>query len=191
MKIGEAQQACRKQMKAYQTQRAELAGQLQVLRSRMKAVPDGQEQYKKEAATLELTLQALDEKQQEYQDYLSRLSEQYYAYWSAEAAKQQASVSEDRVADIGKIMEVARRLMKGAIVPAADEKKLMEFSMDMYQMAKNVGSMIRRQKREKYDSLWEEEEKKEYGDPGKAAENREALPPGPEMTLQDIMQTLE
>ena len=133
----------------------------------------------------------MDEKQQEYQDYLSRLTEQYCAYWNAEAAKQQASASEDYVEDIGKIMEVARRLMKGAIVPAADERKLMDFSMDMYQMAKNVGSMIRRQKREKYDSLWEEEEKQEYADPRETAVNREALPPVPEMALQDITQKLE
>ena len=74
MKIGEAQQACREQIKAYQTQRAELSGQLKMLRSRMEAAPGGQEQYTKDAATLELTLQELDEKQQEDQDYLSRLT---------------------------------------------------------------------------------------------------------------------
>ena len=67
----------------------------------------------------------------------------------------------------------------------------MDFSMDMYQMAKNVGSMIRRQKREKYDSLWEEEEKQEYADPRETAMNKEALPPVPEMALQDITQKLE
>lgn len=163
MKIGEEQQVCREQMRAYQTQRAQLYGQLKQLRSWMKTAPDGQEQYGKEAASLELTLQAMDEKQQEYEDYMNRLAERYCAYWNAEAAKQQAAASEEYAADVGKIMEVSRRLMRGAIVPAADEKKLMEFSMDMYQMAKNVGAMIRRQKREKYDSLWEDEQEKVTG----------------------------
>ena len=34
--------------------------------------------------------------------------------------------------------------------------------------------MIRRQKREKYDTLWGEEEEKEYEDPKEAAENAQA-----------------
>ena len=67
-------------------------------------------------------------------------------------------------------------------MPAADEKKLMEFSMEMYQTAKNVGAMVQRQKREKYDSLWGEEEEKEYADPGEAAENAEVSLEGPEVT---------
>lgn len=97
-------------------------------------------------------------------------------------ADQQKDAARDYAADMGKIMEVARRIMRGAIVPAADEKKLMEFSMEMYQTAKNVGAMVQRQKREKYDSLWGEEEEKEYADPGEAAENAEVSLEGPEVT---------
>ena len=52
--------------------------------------------------------------------------------------------------------------------------RLMEFSNEMYQTAKSVGAMIRRQKREKYDTLWGEEEEKEYEDPKEAAENAQA-----------------
>lgn len=60
---------------------------------------------------------------------------------------------------MAKIMEVARRIMRGAIVPASDEKKLMEYSEEIYQTAKSVGAMVRRQKKEKYDSLWGDEDR--------------------------------
>ena len=59
---------------------------------------------------------------------------------------------------MSKAMEVARRIMKGGIVPAKDEKKLMEFSMELYQAAKNIGSMVQQREREKYKSLWKDEE---------------------------------
>lgn len=174
MKIGEAQQIYREQMQTYRAQKAALSKQLEDVQSKINASPDGKEQYGSEAATLELTLDALDKKQQEYQDYLNRLSEQYCAVWNAAVTEQQADATAEYAADMAKILEVARRIMKGAIVPASDEKKLMEFSSEMYQTAKNIGAMAQRQKREKYDTLWEEEEEKEYPDPREEAENAEA-----------------
>ncbi len=180
MKIGEAQEIYREQVKACRMQKKEVSKQLKTVRSRMEASMEGRKKYSEEAATLELTLEALDEKQEEYQDYLSRLSEQYCAYWNAAVADQQADASAEYAEDMAKIMEVARRIMSGAVVPASDERKLMEFSEEMYQTAKNVGAMVRRQKREKYDSLWGEEEKKEYADPQEAAENGEAPSGAPE-----------
>lgn len=181
MKIGEAQQLYRGQVKAYQTQKSVIAKQLEEVKKRMKYSPDTKEEDESAAATLELTLHALDEKQDEYQEYLSRLADQYCAYWNAEAAKQQKDASEEYAEDMAKIMEVARRIMKGAVVPGSDEKKLMEFSMDLYQVAKNIGAMAQREKREKYDSLWEEKEEKEYADPQETAENASAGPGAPEI----------
>ena len=163
MKIGEAQEIYREQVRVYREQKSQVSKQLQTIRSRMEASPEQRERYEPEAATLELTLEALDEKQEEYR-----------AYWNAAVADQQADASAEYAENMAKIMEVARRIMRGAIVPAADERKLMEFSEEMYQTAKNVGAMVRRQKREKYDSLWEDEEEKEYQDPQEAAENGEA-----------------
>ena len=181
MKIGEAQEIYRAQVMAYQKEKASVSKQLHNLRRRMEAHPEGKEQYQSEAATLELTLDALKEKQEEYQDYLSDLAEQYCAYWNATAAEQQADAAEDYAVDMAKIMEVARRIMRGAIVPAADEKKLMEYSEEMYQTAKNIGAMVQRQKKEKYDSLWEDEEEKTYDDPREAAENGEVMSEGPQV----------
>lgn len=188
MKIGEAQQIYREQVSAYQTQKAVLAKRLQDIRSRMGSSADEKEQYGSEAAILELTLDALDEKQTEYQDYLSKLTNQYFAYWNAAAADQQADAAEEYAAELGKIIEVARRIMKGATVPATDEKKLMEYSSEMYQAAKSIGAMVQRQKKEKYDSLWEEEEEKEYDDPRETAENAEVSTGGPE--IADVADTM-
>lgn len=179
MKIGEAQEIYREQVRAYQKEKNSISKQLQGLRRRMEIRPEEKEQCATEAATLELTLEALDEKQDEYQEYLSQLTETYCAYWNAAVADQQADASAEYAEDMAKIMEVARRIMHGDIVPASDEKKLMEYSEEMYQTAKSVGAMVRRQKREKYDSLWGDEEEKEYPDPREAAENAEAPGGGP------------
>ncbi|MBD5494312.1 MAG: hypothetical protein HDR12_08055 [Lachnospiraceae bacterium] len=181
MKIGEAQQIYREQIKAYNTQKAALSKQLQDVRSRMEASPEDKEIFGSEAAVLELSIEALNKQQDEYQDYMDELSDQYCAYWNATVAEQQADAAKEYGAEMGKLMEVARRLMKGAIVPSYDEKKLMEFDKDLYQMAKSIGMLVRQQKKEKYDSLWEEEEEKEYDDPMEVAENAEAASDGPEV----------
>lgn len=188
MRIGEAQQLYREQVKEYRTQKSAISKQLENLRSKMENSPEGQEKYGSEAATLELTLDALDEKQKEYQDYLDKLADQYCAYWNAAVAEQQKDATAEYTAELGKIMEVARRLMKGSIVPASDERKLMEYSMDLYQAAKNIGAIIQREKREKYKSLWGEEEEKEYDDPREVAENAEASGAAPEIVaVEDTM----
>lgn len=174
MKIGEAQQIYRQQVKEYREQRAVLSKQLQSVRSKMEHFQDKDGQFASEAATLELTIGALDEKEDEYQEYLDRLADKYCAHWNATVAEQQADAAEEYAVEMGKILEVARRIMKGATVPAADEKKLMEFSFEMYQTAKNIGAIARREKKEEYDSLWGDEEKKEYDDPGEVAENAQA-----------------
>lgn len=181
MKIGEAQQIYREQVRAYREQRAALSKQLKTVQSRIERFEGAKEQYASEAVTLELTINALNEKEDEYQDYLDKLADQYCAYWNATVADQQADAAKEYGIEMGKILEVARRIMKGAIVPASDEKKLMEFSLDMYQAAKSIGAMARREKKEEYDSLWGDEEEKEYDDPQEVAENAEAATAGPEM----------
>ncbi len=184
MKIGEAKQMYRDQVNAYRKQQAILSKQLEEVNKKLQQAPQDkkeQEAYQSQAATLQLTLDALEEKEDEYQEYLDQLAEQYCAYWNKTVAEQQKEAGKEYAAEMGKLMEVARRLMKGAIVPASDEKKLMEFSMDMYQVAKNIGAMVRQQKKEKYDSLWDEEKKKECDDPREVAENADAGAGGPEI----------
>lgn len=184
MKIGEAQQSYREQGKLYQEQKAALTKQLQKIQARMAASPMGREQYGSEAAVLELSLKDLAEKQKENQDYLNLLSAQQWVYQSMEEARQQAQTGQENIAEVGKILEVARRIMRGGIVPASDEKKLMEYSSDLYQAAKNIGAMMQRRKREKFDSLWKDEEKEEYGIQEQTSEDMEAPPGGPELNIE-------
>lgn len=189
MKIAEARQLYNAQISAYREQQVALSKQKQELEEKMDSVPDGKTIYANEAAILELTIKAVDEKQAEYKGYMEKLLEQWTLKANMISAEQQGEAMEEYVKDIGKIMEVARRLMKGAIVPATDEKKLMEYSMEMYQAAKNIGAMAKREKREEYDSLWEdEEEKTERVDPLKSADNMEAFSEGPEIV--DVADTM-
>jgi len=93
--------------------------------------------------------------------------------WNAEVSRQQSDVMQEKSDDMAKIMEVARRIGKGAKVPASDEKKLMDYSMEVYLAAKNLAMLNERKKREKYKSLWEDEDERrrqEY-DPQEKAEN--------------------
>ena len=103
--------------------------------------------------------------------------------------EQQDEAAKDYSEEMGKIMTVARRIMHGDIVPAQDEKKLMEFDKDLYMMAKNAGMMARLEKRKKYKSLWDDEEKKEREDPMEAADAEEAFAAGPEVvSVESVME---
>lgn len=181
MKIKDAQQTYRTQIQAYRTQKAAIAKKQEVLKKKMESTVGGSELFGDEAAVLQLTYDALDKKQNEYSDYLEKLNEQKYAIEEMENSKQQGEAVKEAGADMAKIMEVARRIMKGARVPASDERKLMEFDDKLYQMAKNVGAMVKLRKRKKYDSLWDDEEKKEQADPSEIADNTEAAGIGPEI----------
>lgn len=187
MKIEEARQIYSTQIKSYREQQVALAKQKQELEQKIRTTPDGVNIFANEAAVLELSIQAVDEKQQEYRDYMEKLAEQWAATANMVSAEQQGDAMEAYVEDLGKIMEVARRLMKGGIVPLEDEKKLMEYSMELYQSAKNIGALAK--EREEYDSLWEdEEEPKEYEDPSEVADNAEVLAEGPDVV--DVADTM-
>lgn len=193
MKIGEAKVLYRGQISVYQEQKKILAQRKKELDEKMKHSAEVNELFVKEAATLELTIDALDKKQREYQDYVSRLTMQSTGYANALIAKQQTEATEEYNQDLMKVMEVARRLMKGAIVPPTDEKKLMEYSMELYQAAKNIGSMVKQHEKEEYESLWkEEEEKSTPEDPMEVADNKEAFSSGPAIVdVADTMSSVE
>lgn len=105
-----------------------------------------------------------------------------------EVAKQQGDVMEEAAQDMAKCLEIARRISRGDKVPAQDEKKLMDFNMEIYQIAKNMAVMNRNKKHKEWESLWEdEEEKKEYSDPMETAANTEmniAMPEGAETVAE-------
>lgn len=80
------------------------------------------------------------------------------------AQKTQSAAGEKRAKDQAKIMAVYRAIAKGDIVPASDEKKLQEFSVELYQVAKMAQAMARLAERKKHPSQWDEEEEKAYNE---------------------------
>ena len=189
MKIEDARVRYNVQIKTYYSKQKELYAQKQKLEEKIKTTENGAEVYKDESAILELQYSAVDEKRQEYQDYMDKLMEQWRMISDKIASKQQSDAMADQAKEMNKIMLVARRIMHGDKVPAKDEKKLMEFDKDLYMMAKNAGMMARLEKRKKYDSLWEDEEKKEHEDPMEAADAEEAFAAGPEVvSVESVME---
>lgn len=173
MKIGEAQKLYQAQRASLLDQKKKLLKQKEDLEKKVNITVNGKEVYANEAATLELSIEAVTQRFDENQKVLDNLTAQYTAVWNAEVARQQNDAAQEYGEDMAKIMEVARRIGKGAKVPASDEKKLMEYSMELYLAAKNLAMMNEQKKREKFDSLWDDEEEKTEYDPQGKAENAE------------------
>lgn len=182
MKIGEARMLYSSQLHSYQEQKLALARQKKELEKKANAVPNGKELYEKEGVALELSYNAVSEKYDEYKAFMEKLMELHTAYFNAEASKQQGEAMAEYAEDLAKIMEVARRIADGDRVPAYDEQKLMEYSMELYMSAKNIAIMNENKDKEEYDSLWaDEEEKKENPDPFEAADSKELSLDAPEI----------
>ena len=179
MKIAEARQLYSTQIKAYHEQLTALYKQKKELEEKIESEDNGSVIYANEAATLELSIKAVEEQKNRYQEYMDKLMQQWTAISNMESAKQQGEAMEESIVDLGKIMEVARRIMNGGIVPPTDEKKLMDYSMELYQAAKNIGALTKKEK-EEYESLWEEEEdKQDPDDHTEIAEGTEVFADGP------------
>lgn len=194
MKVGEAQKLYRAQRAAIIDRRKKLVKKKEEVDNKLKTTFDSEKKeiYANEAATLELSINALNERFDENQEVLDRLTDQYVSVFNAEVSKQQKDAMEDAAMEMSKIMETARRIGKGARVPASDEKKVMEYSMELYLAAKNLAMLneMNQKKKEKYDSLWGEEEEKQEYDPEGKAENAETSVGMPE-DLGELGLTLE
>ncbi len=73
--------------------------------------------------------------------------------------KENSESQKKATVDIGKIMTIFRRIANGDIVPWQDEKKLMNYSLEMYQIAKAAAIAAKNEDPEEYDSVDEEKEK--------------------------------
>ena len=182
MKISEAQAKYRGYRQDLIDQRKKLISQRDEAQKKYEAT--GATEFSQEAATLQLSIDAANEAFEKNQKVLDSLAEQHAAVWNGEAAKQQAEAGADMAAELSKIMTVARRIMKGDIVPYTDEKKLMEYNSDLYQMAKNAQMLHMMEEHKKHKSLWadEEEDSVRY-DPEEKADNAEAQGELPEIPV--------
>lgn len=188
MKVGEARQTYSYQLKTYNEQKFKLGQQKQELEEKMKLQPNGNVIYANEAATLEITYDAVSKKQEEYQKYMDQLMEQYTNKSESIVAQEQGEAAAEYGKEMSKIIMVARRIMHGDIVPPTDERKLMEFDDKLYQMAKNIGMMAELREREKHKSLWEDEAPEDPADPDAIANDQEAIGGAPEIvSVEDTM----
>lgn len=92
------------------------------------------------------------------QDYSNML--QMQAQMAAQ--KTQVAASEKSAKDLAKIMAVYRAMTNGDIVPASDEKKLMDYDSDLYQAAKLAQAIAQQQERKEHESQWDEEEEEAH-----------------------------
>ena len=182
MTIGEARQVYSVKLKEFHQQKLSLARQKKALEQKANATPDGSSKFAKEAASLDLSYNAVSEKYNEYHNFMEQVTDMHTLLFNAEATKQQGEAMEEAAVDLAKIMEVARRIADGGIVPAKDEKKLMEYNMELYMSSKNIAMMKELEKREKYKSMWEDdEEKPDNPDPNETANSAEVSFDAPEL----------
>ena len=148
----------------------------------------GDSKFSEEAATLELSIKDTEKAFEENQAVLDSIAEQHTAIMNMEASKLEGVAMKEEMENMGKIMMVFRRLCNGDIVPLTDEKKLMEYDDKMYSMAKNMQAMAQQleKEREKHDSLWEDEEKKENPDIMEVADNSEYAGPLPDIEIPEV-----
>ena len=149
----------------------------------------GDSKFSEQAATLELSIKDTEKAFEENQAVLDSMAEQHAAIMNMEVSKQQGDAMKEEMENMGKIMTVFRRLAHGDTVPLSDEKKLAEYDEKMYTMAKNMQAMARQleKEHEDHDSLWEDEEKKEYPDPGEVADNSEYAGPLPDIQIPEVV----
>ena len=124
----------------------------------------------------------MKDQQKIYDDFIHQFMDKWDAEREMVSAKQNAEAEGDYYKEMGKILRGGNaRVSTGMWLPGSDEKKLMEFDSDLYQMAKNAQMMAKLKERKKYDSLWDDEEKKELEDPIEAADAKETSLEAPEV----------
>lgn len=201
MKIAEARSAYATQLSVQRSQRAQLLKQKEKLEqektNRLSVAGETggngvssdtgvslelSDEYLQRFTELQERIDTLTDQIKKNEKSLDDVIEMEVGIANSEVAKQQGDAMEEAAKDMAKCLEIARRISRGDKVPARDEQKLMEFNMEIYQMAKNMATMNMNKKHKEWESLWEdEEEKQEYADPMETAANTEigiAMPEG-------------
>ena len=201
MKIAEARRAYATQLSVQRGQRAQLLKQKEKLeqekanRLSVSSETSGNgvslelsDEYLQRFTELQERIDTLTDQIKKNEKSLDDVIEMEVGIANSEVAKQQGDAMEEAAEDMAKCLEIAIRISRGDKVPAQDEKKLMDFNMEIYQIAKNMAVMNMNKKHKEWESLWEdEEEKQEYADPMETAADAEmniAMPEGMDATAQ-------
>ena len=166
MKIGEAQKAYRQQLSLLRGEKRDFVKQREENRKKME---EARKKSEEQGVTFELS-EAYLEREKELQEKIDELSgkidkdektlddliEQEVGIFNSVVSEQQADAMKEYGENMAKCLEIARRISRGDSVPAQDEKKLMDFNMDIYKMAKEMAAMNMEGKHKEWDSLWGE-----------------------------------
>lgn len=194
MKIGEAQKAYRQQLNLLRGQKRDFVNQREENRKKME---EAKKKSEEQGVTFEFS-EAYLEREKELQEKIDELSgqikkdektlddliNQEVGIFNSIVSEQQADAMKEYGEEMAKCLEIARRISRGDHVPAQDEKKLMDFNMDIYKMAKEMPAVNMDKDAKEWESLWGEEEEKEYEDPFEASQNAETnveMPEGMEV----------
>ncbi len=81
-----------------------------------------------------------------------------------ERLKETTKKQEEGFSELGKILEIARRISRGDKVPPTDEKKLIEYSSELYQTSKAAAALHKNEKQKEHDALFDEEENRDLNE---------------------------
>lgn len=196
MKINEAQKIYRQQLSFLRGQKSDYLKQQKENREKLE---EARKKSEEKGVTFELS-EAYMEREKELQEKIDELSgqiknnektlddliDQEVGIFNSIVSEQQADAMKEYGEEMAKCMEIARRISRGDHVPAQDEKKLMDFNMDIYKMAKEMAAVNMDKDHREWDSLWGEEEEKEYEDPFESSRNAETnveMPEGMEAAV--------
>lgn len=155
MKIGEASQVYSAKIKSLNERRNSLYEQ-------KKALEDGKiEMTDEEISALGKAIDRVESSCDSASKMLEGINAQKTFLQNAESTKRQSEAAAKQADEYSKCLEIARRLARGDKVPPKDEQKLMEFSSDMYQMAKSMSAMAHNEKVKKHKSLWKDEDEEQ------------------------------
>lgn len=199
MKIKEARQAYTAQLDILRNRQKELLKKKEENDARLKCsgmnttvssdggvVVDLSEEYRKRAQELQEKIDKVKAQIDEHIELRDQVIEMEVGIANAEVAKQQGEAMQEYGEEVAKCLEIARRIANGDRVPAQDEKKLMDFNMEVYMAAKNMAVMNMDKKHKDYDSLWQDEEEKgENPDPMEMAADSEINVEIPEIDLTE------
>lgn len=135
----------------------------------------------------EEALQALRDAREKFYADRDAETERYVAEFNSYVAKQQQEAGEDMAEDMAKALATARRIARGDIVPALDEKKLLEYSDELYNMAKMSAMLHQMEEHRKDKSLYnDDDENREYTDPEEETTPMQKYAVEVEVSLGDV-----
>ncbi len=178
MKIGEASQVYAARLKALNEQRNALYEQKKALEDGKIVMTD------EEISELGKAIDRVELNHDNASKIMDSINAQRTFLQNAESAERQGKNAAKHADDYSKCLEVARRIARGDKVPPKDEQKLLEFSSEMYQMAKIMAAAAHNEKAKNHKSLWKDDDENQQPEKpvDEVVDNMEcgiAMPPEP------------